>query len=570
MTVPRSYLTRRALLRSAALSAGALAFGPGFYRRALAATPATPGPGPYGPLLPFDDNGISLPEGFTSRCIAVGEAKVPNTDYTWHRTTDGQATFPRRDAPGWILVANSESNSEGGVSSITFDGTGEIVGARRILSGTSRNCSGGPTPWGTWLSCEEHSRGRTWECDPTGQQEAVVLPALGTFRHESACVDPLAERVYLTEDEGEGCLYRFTPDDYPDLTSGLLEVAVVDGAGLVSWAPVPDPTYTGDVPTRFQVPGATQFRSGEGMWYDSGVVFFTTKGDRKVWAFNTGTSRIETIYDRETAGDGSPLQSVDNVTVASSGDVYVCEDGDNFEICIITPDRQVASFVRLDQAIHTSDNETVGVVFDPSGYRMYFGVQRSYGDGAVYEITGPFRGNAGGPPAGVDGLSEADPSDKRSSSSGGGDSAAPADGAPAPAPAPAPAASGVLAPTGEGPMTPADRIAPGVKLRTVPSVSATKLAGKGVPLTLEIDEPAGVDVRIVAQGGRTLGTRSTSVAVRGRVRLRVKARRALRRPMRGRRQSQRAELIVTVTDHAGNQRRVRKPITIRAPKRSRK
>jgi uncharacterized protein len=406
MTTAADMLTRRGLLRSAALSAGGLAFGPAFYRRAFAATPATPGPGPYGPLGPADANGLQLPAGFSSRLIARGNQTVPGTAYPWHVFTDGQATFPASGG-GWTLVANSEvpSATGGGASSISFDKNGRITGARRILAGTSLNCSGGPTPWSTWLSCEEHEGGLTWECDALGARPATPKPALGTFTHESVCVDPVGRRLYLTEDQPDGCWYRFTPDAYPSLTSGLLEVATVDALGGVTWTAVPRPNEVVPTPTCEQVPGATRFDGGEGTWFDSGVVFFTTKGDRRVWAYDTLAETIEIIYDRETAGDGSPLRSVDNVTVARSGDVYVCEDGDNLEICIITPDRQVASSVRLDPDIHAGiegrGNETVGVVFDPSGTRLYFGAQRSFTWGAVYEVTGPFRADAGAPPAGL-------------------------------------------------------------------------------------------------------------------------------------------------------------------------
>jgi uncharacterized protein len=406
MTTAADMLTRRTLLRSAALSAGALAFGPGFYRSAFAATPATPGPGPYGPPGTADANGLHLPQGFTSRLIARGGETVPGTAYPWHVFTDGQATFPAGGG-GWTLVANSEvpAATGGGASSISFNRNGRIVGARRILAGTSQNCSGGPTPWGTWISCEEHDSGLSWECDPLGVRPAAPKPALGTFNHESACVDPVGKRLYLTEDKPDGCFYRFTPDAYPSLASGLLEVATVDAAGAVTWTKVPAPNQVVPTPTRNQVAGATRFNGGEGTWFDSGVVFFTTKGDRRVWAYDTLAATIEVIYDRETAGDGSPLRAVDNVTVARSGDVYVCEDGDNLEICIITPDRQVASFLRLDPVMHAgiegSGNETVGVVFDPSGTRLYFGAQRSFGRGAVYEVSGPFGADAGAPPAGI-------------------------------------------------------------------------------------------------------------------------------------------------------------------------
>ena len=537
MTTDPNLLTRRTLLRSSALAAGALAFGPAFYQRAFAAAPATPGPGPYGALGAADANGILLPQGFTSRKIAQAGEAVPGTAYPWHVFTDGQATYPTAGSDGgWILVANSEvpSASGGGVSSITFAADGRITGARRILAGTSMNCAGGPTPWGTWISCEEYDGGMAWECDPTGASPGVPLPALGTFAHESVSVDPLGERLYLTEDEPDGCFYRFTPEAYPELSSGLLEVATVAPSGRVTWTEVPEPNRVAPTPTRAQVAGATRFDGGEGTWYDSGIVFWTTKGDKKVWAYDTVAGTLETIYDRERAGDGSPLRAVDNVTVARSGDVYVCEDGDNLEICLITPDRQVASFLRLDPEVHAgiagAGNETVGVVFDPSGQRLYFGAQRSFGRGAVYEVTGPFRPDAGAPPAGI--------------VAGGG------------------RAGAGLAATGEGRLTAADRVAPGVRLRAPRSISVAELGRRGLTLTFELDEPAGIEVKLRTASGNVIAKRGTPVAVSGRVRLRLRPPARVSRALRRGRRVRRSTLVVTVVDRAGNARVVRRPVSV--------
>jgi uncharacterized protein len=150
----------------------------------------------YGRLRKPDELGFRLPEGFRARLIARGEEPLPGTGYRWHIAPDGMATFPVDDG-GHVLVSNSE-HFEGGASAIRFGPGGEIRDAYRILSGTSQNCSGGGTPWGTWLSCEEVEDGRVWECDPSGRRRAVPYPAMGIFKHEAAAVDPRARRVYMT------------------------------------------------------------------------------------------------------------------------------------------------------------------------------------------------------------------------------------------------------------------------------------------------------------------------------------------------------------------------------------
>lgn len=381
-------LTRRQMIRSGALGAGALAFGPAFWREAMAATPAAPGAGPYGPLGQPDANGIRLPNGFRSRVVARGLTPVEGTTHTWHIFSDGQATFATPDG-GFVLVSNCEAPaaSGGGAGAIRFDAAGNIRSAYRILDGTDTNCAGGRTPWNTWLSCEEVDRGRVWECDPFGSKPAVVRPALGVFKHEAAAVDPDDKRVYLTEDQGDGGLYRFTPDTYPDLSSGLLEVAVVAPDATVAWKRVPDPSAA-TTPTRQQVPDMTRFRRGEGIWFDAGVLYVATTSDSKVHAYQTITGTIEVLYDAQASN--GPLRDVDNLTVSPSGDVFVCEDRDNLEICVISREREVAPFLQVTGTAH-DQSELTGVVFDPSGTRLFFASQRAFGPGVIYEVTGPFQ-----------------------------------------------------------------------------------------------------------------------------------------------------------------------------------
>ena len=112
-----------------------------------------------------------------------------------------------------------------------------------------------------------------------------------------------------------------------------------------------------------------------------------TTSDSKVHAYETVTETIEVLYDAK-ASNGS-LRQVDNLTVSRSGDIFVCEDADNLEMGVISREREVAPFLKLSGPSQ-DPSELTGVVFDPSGTRMFFASQRAFGSGAIYEITGPF------------------------------------------------------------------------------------------------------------------------------------------------------------------------------------
>ena len=392
---------RRAVLK-ASFGLSILATGPSLLSmsRPVRAAPLTE----LGPLLPPDGNGLSLPAGFSSRVLAWSGFRVPTggggrLDHRWHIFPDGGATFAIGDG-GWVYVSNSESPRflDGGAGALRFAADGRVVDAYTVLSGTDNNCAGGPTPWGTWLSCEEVPFGKVHECDVLSRR-SVRRDALGHFKHEAAAVDAATGHVYMTEDEPDGCLYRFVPsglgpDGRPDLDAGELQVAVVEAqSSTVTWERAPDPTPRfWERPTRRQVDAATRFDGGEGCFFADGGVYFTTKGTDQVWRLDVATATLAVIYDRATSAEPI-LSGVDNVTVSGAGDVLVAEDGGDMQIVVVGADGTVAPLLEIPGQ---PDSEIAGPAFSPDGTRLYFSSQRGNpfgsdaGAGITYEVSGPF------------------------------------------------------------------------------------------------------------------------------------------------------------------------------------
>lgn len=425
--------------------------------------------GPLGPLRRDPQRLLDLPEGFELTVVSrAGERmddglQVPPAH-------DGMAAFEGDDGR-IILVCNHEMNSgypeysafgtsfadlPGPEKEKVYDwGNSETPGAggtttvvynpatreteRRYLSlgGTEVNCAGGPTPWGSWLSCEEcfespgtsygtgrkivreERHGYVFEVPSRagGLVEAYPLRAMGRFEHEACAVDPRTGIVYMTEDRYHSLFYRFIPAVPGRLREGgrLQALMIIDSPSLPThnWAretvvrdePLPvawldlddvDPVEN-DLRLRGAKAGAATFARGEGLCAAAGDFAFTcTIGGpaRLGQVFSYTPSPYEgTPRERETPGaltliaeatPGSLLKNADNITMAPWGDLIVCEDTDSH--CGLVGIRPDGSQYELADNAY-SDSELAGVCFSPDGRTLFVNIQYP---GTTVAITGPW------------------------------------------------------------------------------------------------------------------------------------------------------------------------------------
>ena len=424
--------------------------------RAPMAAP-TRGAAGYGPLQPARDETtglplLRLPAGF--RYLTFGWTGDPLAD---GRATpgahDGMAAFAAAGSR-IRLVRNHEVRSGGafadrplydrvgggGTTTIEFDtATGAVRDAWTSLAGTAVNCAGGPTPWGSWLTCEEtvsgpgrirsldeewtapeyqRPHGYVFEVPAVGAATAEPLRAMGRFVHEAVAVHPATGIVYETEDAGASGFYRFLPNEAGVLSAGgrleMLAIADTPAADLrrgqtagvwrpASWAPVDDsdPARVAEDSVFRQglARGGATFARLEGTWYGEGRIYIvsTTGGEAQagqVWEYDPHGERLRLIF--ESPGK-DVLDMPDNLCVSPRGGLVLCEDGDtdNF-VRGLTLDGEIFSFAKNDVVLDGERNgiagdfrrrEFAGATYSPDGRWLFFNVQSP---GITFAVTGPW------------------------------------------------------------------------------------------------------------------------------------------------------------------------------------
>lgn len=424
------------------------AVGSVFGATASAATPR--GFRGYGELVPDPAGIVDLPAGFTYSVFSRAGVDTLATGEPVPSAHDGMFAFPAAFGRN-VLVRNHENSPgaalpvphraglvydpacAGGTTNVTV-ANGTLISHTASLAGTYRNCAGGHTPWGTWLSCEEteatpaseavltKKHGYVFEVDPYGRlhdAEPVPLAALGRYPHEAAAIDPRTGIVYLTEDASGpyGLLYRFLPKRplggpgslraggklQALRAGGTDDLSAVPALGTrlpVSWVDVPDPEAS-TTSVRKQLADGTVSRipKCEGIfWGDrDGSAYVVSsyakagsaaagQHEGQVWRLDPRHSTIELVV---RVAPGGRFDGPDNITVSPYGGVVLAEDGDGENyLTAAGEDGTVYPLARNAR----SDSEWAGCTFSPDRKWLYANIQ---GDGLTVAITGPWWRGAG-------------------------------------------------------------------------------------------------------------------------------------------------------------------------------
>lgn len=361
--------------------------------------------------------------------FTVGGTVPGNADYTAYLPINGSSTrghlsVNHENTPGGVSILDLHYNDSSRLWMVDTSQPVDLYNNNLIT--TTRNCSGGITPWGTVITCEESLNsgdangdgyedvGWAVEIDPVtskvidhdGDGKQDKLWALGRVNHENVVVSSDRKTVYYGEDGGTHCMYKFVADVPGNLYNGTVYVLSLDeplvndepSGSTAKWIPVPNTTQhdRNNMSAVAASLGGTNFNGIEDCDISpiDGKIYFASKGKGRVYRFSEKGSAVDNFetfvggmsYDiytkqgvyKEAWGGGN-----DNLAFDDKGNMWVCQDGDNNYIWVVRPDHtQSQPKVELFGST-PAGGEPTGLTFSPDYRFGFISVQHPNGSNAA-------------------------------------------------------------------------------------------------------------------------------------------------------------------------------------------
>ena len=351
-----------------------------------------------------------------------GNGTVPgNHDFTGYvaingSSTEGYVSVNHENTPGGVSILDVSYNATDLLWEV--DSTNAVDFTNNDLVTTTRNCSGGITPWGTVITCEETYNGGDinndgyedvgWNVEIDPATRSVVeygngiqekLWAMGRISHENVVVSTDNQTVYYGEDGGTSCVYKFVANTPMDLSSGTLYVLKLD-SGLTSgepngptgeWILVPNTTQNdrNNLRSLGSALGGTNFSGVEDVEINplNGQIYFTSKNNGRIYRFTDASTTQVTGFETFVGGDSYLMNTNsgiqfepwgggnDNLSFDDLGNLWVLQDGGRDYIWVVRPSHTVQN-PKVELFMSTpSGSEPTGITFTPDHKFMFVSIQ---------------------------------------------------------------------------------------------------------------------------------------------------------------------------------------------------